>query len=146
MSRVQNMNRNIETFKTQLGKKFGNEFIYYAGEAPPVEVVSTGSIQLDFASGIGGLPRGRVVEIYGPESIGKTALAYYMIREEQKMGRPTLFINLEGNFDPVWAERVAGIDTSGDCDAPVLVINPANGKEAVEIAGSAALSGNFGMV
>jgi recombination protein RecA len=143
---VQSMNNSVDKFKTKLGTKFGSDFVYYAGEAPPVEVTSTGSISLDFASGVGGLPRGRVVEVYGPESIGKTALTYYMIAEQQKFNRPCLFINLEGNFDPVWAQKIAGVDISSDSNAPLLVVNPANGKEAVEIAGSAAHSGEFGMV
>jgi recombination protein RecA len=140
------MNQELSRFKDRMAKSFGDQFIYYAGEAPPLEVVSTGSVQLDFATGSGGIPRGRVVEIYGPESIGKTALSYYMIAEEQKKGRGCLFINLEGNFDPKWAETIAGVDISRDSDAPLMIINPANGKEAVEICGAAVASGGFGKV
>jgi recombination protein RecA len=111
-----------------------------------MEVVSTGSISLDFATGVGGLPRGRVVEIFGPESIGKTALSYYMIAEEQKKGRAALFCNIEGNFDPFWAQKIAGVDINRNSPNPLVVASADPGSECVELVASAVTSGNFGII
>jgi recombination protein RecA len=93
-----------------------------------VEVISTGSLGLDMALGIGGLPRGRVVEIYGPESSGKTTLAQHCIAEAQKMGGMAAFIDAEHAFDKAYAEKL-GIDTSN-----LLISQPDNGEQALEIA------------
>ncbi|MDF7819859.1 recombinase RecA [Runella sp. MFBS21] len=93
-----------------------------------VEVISTGSVGLDLALGIGGLPRGRVVEIYGPESSGKTTLAMHCIAEAQKAGGLAAFIDAEHAFDRIYAKKL-GIDTQN-----LLISQPDNGEQALEIA------------
>jgi len=93
-----------------------------------IDVISTGSLGLDMALGIGGLPRGRVVEIYGPESSGKTTLAMHTIAEAQKAGGMAAFIDAEHAFDKAYAEKL-GIDTSN-----LLISQPDNGEQALEIA------------
>lgn len=140
------MDNDLKKFFDSQQKRYGKDAVYVAGDAPPMDVISTGSVSLDFATGVMGIPRGRVVEIYGPESIGKTSLLYYMMAEEQKRGRPTLLVNLEGSFDPAWAARIAGLDISTDAEAPVMVANMDNGLQAVEMVGSAVHSGSFGLV
>lgn len=140
------MNQDLQQYLKKAQKKYGGDAVYTAGEAPELEVITTGSISLDFATGIMGIPRGRTIEIFGIPSIGKTALLYYMIAEEQRRGRATLLANLEGSFDPEWAHRIAGIDTSPDAEAPLIVMELDNGKQAVEEVGKAVQSGYFGLV
>lgn len=118
----------MATLIEQLRKDFGDEKVYIASEVPDLEVVSTGSIGLDFATGIGGFARGSLVEVFGPESIGKTTLSYYMITEEQRKGRACAFVNLEGRFNAEWARRVAGVDLD-----ELLVVAPDPGTESVEM-------------
>lgn len=125
----------------QLKKEIGDEKVYAASEVPEVEVVSTGSVTLDFATGLGGFPRGTLVEVYGPESIGKTTLSYYMIAEEQKKGRYAAFINLEGRFNAEWAHKVAGVDLE-----KLMVASPDPGSEAVEVLAKIVNSGAIGLV
>ena len=113
----------------QIEKQYGKGSIMRLGESPRVaiEAISTGSLMLDHALGIGGVPRGRVVEIYGPESSGKTTLATHIIAEAQKMGGQCAFIDAEHAFDPSYAEKL-GVDTDA-----LLVSQPDTGEQALEI-------------
>jgi recombination protein RecA len=114
----------------QIDRKFGKGSIMKMGEANSrltIEVIPTGAIALDIALGVGGLPRGRVVEIFGPESSGKTTLAQHIIAEAQKMGGVAAFIDAEHAFDPQYATR-CGVDTEN-----LLVSQPDTGEQALEI-------------
>jgi len=116
---------------SQIEKQFGKGSIMRMGDADvdrAIEVVSTGSLGLDMALGVGGLPRGRVVEIYGPESSGKTTLALQVIANVQKLGGTAAFIDAEHALDPQYAQRL-GVDTS-----ELLLSQPDNGEQALEIA------------
>jgi recombination protein RecA len=116
---------------SQIEKQFGKGSIMRLGEsevAKDIEVVSTGSLGLDLALGIGGLPRGRVVEIYGPESSGKTTLALSVIAQMQRMGGTAAFIDAEHALDPQYAGKL-GADV-----AQLLISQPDNGEQALEIA------------
>jgi len=115
---------------SQIDRKFGKGSIMKMGEASTrlaIEVIPTGSISLDIALGVGGLPRGRVVEIYGPESSGKTTLAQHVVAEAQKMGGTAAFIDAEHAFDPLYAER-CGVNIN-----ELLVSQPDTGEQALEI-------------
>lgn len=115
---------------SQIDRKFGKGSIMKMGEASSrlaIEVIPTGSISLDIALGVGGLPRGRVIEIYGPESSGKTTLAQHIVAEAQKMGGTAAFIDAEHAFDPSYAER-CGVNIS-----ELLVSQPDTGEQALEI-------------
>jgi len=105
-----------------------------------VEVVSTGSLGLDLALGVGGLPRGRIVEIYGPESSGKTTLALHAVSEAQKLGGICAFIDAEHAFDKVYAENL-GIDTGN-----LLISQPDNGEQALDIADHLIRSGAIDVI
>lgn len=118
----------MEKIQKRLKKEFGESKISMASETPKLEVISTGSVGLDFATGVGGIPRGCIAEIFGAESMGKTTLAYYMIAGEQRKGGACAFINLEGEFHPKWAEKVAGVDTS-----KLILARPAYGEEAADM-------------
>jgi recombination protein RecA len=118
----------MEKLKRRLKKEFGESKISMASETPRLDVVSTGSVGLDFATGVGGIPRGTVAEIFGAESMGKTTLAYYMIAEEQRKGKACAFINLEGQFSPSWAKKVAGVDTD-----KLILARPSHGEEAADM-------------
>ena len=116
---------------SQIEKQFGKGAIMKMGDKDVekgIEVVSTGSLGLDMALGVGGLPRGRVVEIYGPESSGKTTLALQVIANVQKLGGTAAFIDAEHALDPQYAQRL-GVDTS-----ELLLSQPDNGEQALEIA------------
>ncbi|MGQ9549725.1 MAG: recombinase RecA [Roseiflexus sp.] len=115
---------------SQIDRKYGKGSIMRMGEAGAklaIEVIPTGSIALDIALGVGGVPRGRVIEIYGPESSGKTTLAQHIIAEAQKMGGVAAFIDAEHAFDPVYASR-CGVDVNN-----LLVSQPDYGEQALEI-------------
>lgn len=115
---------------SQIDRKFGKGSIMKMGEANSrlaIEVIPTGSIALDIALGVGGLPRGRVVEIFGPESSGKTTLAQHVIAEAQKLGGICAFIDAEHAFDPAYATR-CGVQISD-----LLVSQPDTGEQALEI-------------
>ena len=101
----------IETAMQQIEKMYGKGSImrYGDGNVANVEAIPTGSLALDLALGIGGLPRGRVVEIYGPESSGKTTVALHIVAEAQKMGGVAAFIDAEHALDPVYARKL-GVD------------------------------------
>src|SRR6202162_5182968 len=94
----------------------------------PVSVIPTGALSIDAALGVGGMPRGRVVEIYGPESGGKTTLTLHIIAEAQKMGGQAAFIDAEHALDPIYARKL-GVDVDN-----LLVSQPDNGEQALEIA------------
>ncbi|MGE0482968.1 MAG: recombinase RecA [Gammaproteobacteria bacterium] len=115
---------------SQIEKQFGTGSIMRMGDAgavPNVQVVSTGSLSLDIALGVGGLPRGRVVEIFGPESSGKTTLALHVVAEVQKLGGTAAFVDAEHALDPQYAERL-GVDVG-----ELLVSQPDTGEQALEI-------------
>src|SRR4030081_653879 len=123
---------------SQIEKQFGKGSIMKLGEqaiSADIAVVSTGSLGLDVALGVGGLPRGRVVEIYGPESSGKTTLALECIAEAQKMGGTCAFIDAEHALDPVYARKL-GVKVED-----LLISQPDNGEQALEIADTLVRSG-----
>lgn len=117
-----------EAFK-DIEKKFGKGSVMRLGDAPKrdIEAISTGAINLDIALGIGGVPRGRIVEIYGPESSGKTTLALHIVAEAQKAGGIAIFIDAEHALDPEYASRL-GVDTDN-----LIVSQPDTGEQALEI-------------
>jgi recombination protein RecA len=128
---------------TQIEKQFGKGSIMKLGEADvakDIQVVSTGSLGLDIALGIGGLPRGRIVEIYGPESSGKTTLTLQVIAEMQKIGGTAAFIDAEHALDPQYAGKL-GVDVSD-----LLISQPDNGEQALEIADMLVRSGSVDVV
>lgn len=120
----------LETALQQLNKQYGEGAVMRLGEtaALNVEAISTGSISLDAALGIGGVPKGRIIEIYGPESSGKTTIALHIIASAQKNGGEAAFIDAEHALDPVYAKAL-GVDTDS-----LLVSQPDNGEQALEIA------------
>ena len=113
-----------------LEKDFGSGTVMRLGDesVANVEVIPTGSIGLDYALGVGGLPRGRITEIYGPESSGKTTLAIHVIAEAQKMGGICAIIDAEHAFDRFYAEKL-GVDVNN-----LWIAQPDNGEQALEIA------------
>ncbi|GAA4406372.1 recombinase RecA [Nibrella viscosa] len=120
----------LQTTIEKLDKAYGKGTVMRLSESKVVDVpvISTGSLGLDLALGIGGVPRGRIVEIYGPESSGKTTLTMHCIAEAQKKGGLAAFIDAEHAFDRVYAEKL-GIDTNN-----LLISQPDNGEQALEIA------------
>ena len=122
----------------QIEKDFGKGAIMRLGEAVNsmnIEVISTGSLAIDLAVGIGGIPRGRVVEIYGPETSGKTTVALHAVAEAQKQGGIAAFIDAEHALDPVYARNL-GVDINN-----LLISQPDNGEQALEITESLVRSG-----
>jgi recombination protein RecA len=131
-------NKAIEAAVSQIERAFGKGSIMKLGQsqiAVEAEVVSTGSLGLDIALGIGGLPRGRVVEIYGPESSGKTTLALHVIAEAQKKGGTCAFIDAEHALDPAYAQKL-GVDVEN-----LLLSQPDGGEQALEITDTLVRSG-----
>ena len=120
----------LETALINLRKRFGDGAIMKLGESThlQVEAIPTGSLSLDLALGVGGIPRGRVIEIYGPESSGKTTLCQHIIAEAQKLGGIAAFIDVEHALDPVYAGR-CGVDVDN-----LYVSQPDTGEQALEIA------------
>ncbi|MEZ4747274.1 MAG: recombinase RecA [Calditrichia bacterium] len=127
---------------TQIERQFGKGSIMRLGDRPKIhmDVISTGSISLDNALGIGGIPRGRIVEIYGPESSGKTTLTLHVIAEAQKSGGLAAFVDAEHALDPVYARKL-GVDTVN-----LLVSQPDNGEQALEIVETLVRSGALDVV
>ncbi len=128
---------------SQIEKQFGKGSVMFLGEEESridIEAVSTGSLSLDIALGIGGLPRGRVVEIYGPESSGKTTLALHVIAEMQKLEGTAAFIDAEHALDPSYAKRL-GVDTDD-----LLISQPDTGEQALEITDMLVRSGGVDIV
>ncbi|MEO7058699.1 MAG: recombinase RecA [Lapillicoccus sp.] len=132
----------IEMVLGQIEKQHGKGAIMRLGDdiRPPIEVIPTGSIALDVALGIGGLPRGRVVEIYGPESSGKTTVALHAVANAQKAGGIAAFIDAEHALDPEYAKKL-GVDTDG-----LLVSQPDTGEQALEIADMLIRSGAIDII
>jgi recombination protein RecA len=127
----------LEAALSQIERAFGKGSIMKLGQDQIVEVeaISTGSLGLDIALGIGGLPRGRVVEIYGPESSGKTTLALHSVAEAQKLGGTCAFVDAEHALDPVYARKL-GVDVN-----ELLISQPDTGEQALEIADTLVRSG-----
>lgn len=127
----------LETAIGVIEKQFGAGAIMRLGQSKTMDVaaIPTGSMTLDLALGIGGIPRGRIIEIYGPESSGKTTVALHCIAETQKMGGEVAFIDVEHALDPVYAEKL-GVDIES-----LLVSQPDSGEQALEIAEALARSG-----
>ncbi len=122
---------------SQIDKAFGKGSVMRMGEKPMVEIeaISTGSLGLDIALGIGGLPKGRIVEIYGPESSGKTTLALHVIAEAQKSGGVCAFVDAEHAMDPIYARKL-GVDLDD-----LLISQPDTGEQALEITDTLVRSG-----
>ena len=132
----------LETALLQIEKEHGKGAVMRLGENNTlnVEAISTGSISLDHATGIGGLPRGRIIEIYGPESSGKTTLALQVVAEAQKLGGEAAFIDAEHALDPEYAQNL-GVDVNS-----LLVSQPDNGEQALEITEALARSGALDVI
>jgi recombination protein RecA len=132
----------LDTALAQIDRQFGKGSIMRLGsdERAPVEVISTGSIALDVALGIGGLPKGRIVEIYGPESSGKTTVALHAIANAQKNGGTAAFIDAEHALDPVYAQAL-GVNIDD-----LLVSQPDTGEQALEIADMLIRSGSIDVI
>ncbi len=122
--------KTLESTISQIERNFGKGSVMKLGEREVVEIdaISSGSLSLDVALGIGGLPKGRIVEIYGPESSGKTTLALHVIAEAQKKGGTCAFVDAEHALDPVYAKKL-GVNTD-----EMLISQPDNGEQALEIA------------
>ncbi len=132
----------LEVALANIDKQFGKGAVMRLGstERPPVEVIPTGSIALDVALGIGGLPRGRIIEIYGPESSGKTTLTLHAIANAQRAGGIAAFIDAEHALDPEYAQKL-GVDIDA-----LLVSQPDTGEQALEIADMLIRSGSVDLV
>ena len=135
-------NKALEVALSQIDKQFGKGSVMRLGDdsRPPVQVIPTGSLALDVALGIGGLPRGRVIEIYGPESSGKTTVALHAVASAQKAGGNAAFIDAEHALDPVYAKAL-GVDTDA-----LLVSQPDTGEQALEIADMLIRSGGIDII
>lgn len=132
----------LATAMAQIEKQYGKGAVMKLGEnaSMSVEHIKTGSLALDMALGIGGIPRGRIVEIYGPESSGKTTLALHCVAEAQKAGGTAAFIDVEHALDPVYAENL-GVDIDS-----LLVSQPDSGEQALEIAEALVRSGAIDII
>ena len=133
----------VESVITRIEKECGKGSIMRLGDGPSildVQAVSTGSLALDFALGVGGIPRGRITEIFGPESSGKTTIALHVIAEVQKLGGDAAFIDAEHALDPVYAKNL-GVDTNN-----LLVSQPDCGEQALEIAETLVNSGAIDII
>jgi recombination protein RecA len=134
---MENKNKALDAALAQIERAFGKGSIMKLGqrEALEIEAISTGSLGLDIALGIGGLPKGRVIEIYGPESSGKTTLALHVIAEAQKKGGACAFVDAEHALDPAYAKKL-GVDIDN-----LLISQPDAGEQALEIADTLVRSG-----
>ena len=132
----------LEVALGQIEKQFGKGSVMKLGDvtAMEIEAIPTGALSLDIALGIGGIPRGRIVEVYGPESSGKTTLALHMIAEAQKMGGEAAFIDAEHALDPVYAKHL-GVDIDN-----LIVSQPDTGEQALEITEALVRSGAIDVV
>lgn len=139
----ENRNKALAAALSQIEKQFGKGSIMRMGAsdvANDIQVVSTGSLGLDIALGVGGLPRGRIIEIYGPESSGKTTLTLQVIAEMQKMGGTAAFIDAEHALDPQYAKKI-GVNIQ-----ELLISQPDNGEQALEITDMLVRSGSVDIV
>ena len=141
-AQLDNKHKALEAALAQIEKNYGKGAVMRLGEnvGMNVDCIPTGSMTLDAALGIGGLPRGRIVEIYGPEASGKTTLALHAVAEAQKMGGEAAFIDVEHALDPVYA-RALGVDVDS-----LLVSQPDTGEQALEIAEALIRSGAIDIV
>ena len=132
----------LETALGQIEKQFGRGAVMKLGQDSTlnVEAIPTGSLSLDIALGIGGVPRGRIIEIYGPESSGKTTVALHVVAQAQKMGGEAVFIDVEHALDPIYAQAL-GVDIDS-----LLVSQPDTGEQALEIAEALVRSGAIDVV
>ena len=132
----------LEAALSQIQKQFGKGSIMKLGDDSQMNIaaISTGSISLDIATGIGGVPKGRIIEIYGPESSGKTTLALHVVAEAQKQGGRAAFIDAEHALDPVYARNL-GVDVD-----ELLVSQPDTGEQALEICDMLARSGALDVI
>jgi recombination protein RecA len=130
-------NKALETALSQIEKAYGKGSIWKLGQRPAIEIeaISTGSIGLDLALGIGGLPKGRIIEIFGPESSGKTTLTLQVIAEAQKKGGACAFIDAEHALDPIYAKKI-GVNID-----ELILSQPDTGEQALEIADTLVRSG-----
>ena len=138
-----NRSKALAVALSQIDKQFGKGSIMRLGDSDTIkdiEVVSTGSLGLDIALGVGGLPRGRVVEIYGPESSGKTTLTLQVIAEMQKIGGTAAFIDAEHALDPLYAQKI-GVNVQ-----ELLISQPDNGEQALEITDMLVRSGSVDVI
>ena len=139
----ENKQKALNAALSQIEKQFGKGSVMRMGDAPAnrdLEVIPTGSLALDIALGCGGLPRGRIVEIYGPESSGKTTLTLEVIAQAQKLGGVAAFIDAEHALDPIYAEKI-GVNLD-----ELLVSQPDTGEQALEIADMLVRSGGVDVV
>jgi len=139
----ENRSKALDVALAQIEKQFGKGSIMRLGAndvAYDIQVVSTGSLGLDIALGVGGLPRGRIIEIYGPESSGKTTLTLQVIAEMQKLGGTAAFIDAEHALDPQYAQKI-GVNVQ-----ELLISQPDNGEQALEIADMLVRSGSVDII
>ncbi|MBR3002357.1 MAG: recombinase RecA [Clostridia bacterium] len=132
----------LEMAMSQIEKQFGKGSVMKLGEfkAMEIEAIPTGALSLDMALGIGGVPRGRIIEVFGPESSGKTTLALHVVAEAQKMGGEAAFIDAEHALDPVYAKKL-GVDIDN-----LIVSQPDTGEQALEITESLVRSGALDVI
>ena len=142
MAKKTETDQNLKQVLSDIEKQFGKGSIMRLGdnEKREIDVIPSGSISLDIALGIGGYPKGRIVEIYGPESSGKTTFALHAIAEAQKLGGKAAFIDAENSLDPQYAARL-GVDTN-----ELLLSQPDNGEQALEIAEALVRSGAISVI
>ena len=135
-------NKSLEAAISQIDQNFGKGSVMRLGQqqALDVEAISTGSLSLDLALGIGGLPKGRIIEIYGPESSGKTTLALQVVAEAQKAGGICAFVDAEHAMDPVYAKKL-GVKTE-----ELLISQPDTGEQALEITDTLIKSGSISVL
>jgi len=135
-------NKALEAAISQIDQNFGKGSVMKLGQqqALDIESVSTGSLSLDLALGIGGLPKGRIIEVYGPESSGKTTLALQVLAEAQKKGGICAFVDAEHALDPIYAKKL-GVKT-----AELLISQPDTGEQALEIADTLIKSGSISVI
>jgi len=139
---VKEKNKALDAAIAQITDNFGKGSVMKLGEkrAMDIESVSTGSLSLDLALGIGGLPKGRIIEVYGPESSGKTTLALQVVAEAQKSGGICAFVDAEHALDPVYAKKL-GVNTE-----ELLISQPDTGEQALEIADTLVKSGSISVI
>ena len=137
-----NKKKALDAALSQIEKQFGKGAVMRMGEEPrePIPAVSTGSLGLDIALGIGGVPEGRIIEIYGPESSGKSTLCLQIVAQAQKLGKACAFIDAEHALDPLYAEKL-GVDLDS-----LLVSQPDTGEQALEITDMLVRSGSIGVI
>ena len=139
---VKEKNKALDAAIAQITDNFGKGSVMKLGEkrAMDIESISTGSLSLDLSLGIGGLPKGRIVEVYGPESSGKTTLALQVVAEAQKAGGICAFVDAEHALDPVYAKKL-GVNTE-----ELLISQPDTGEQALEIADTLVKSGSISVI